>query len=833
MANSLSEGLLAMEEGAKAAASHAEVALGMADASQMAGVRDVLILDEGEQRAVGKGGYEYMFAIRLPKTAKKKKKEQEVFAEYKKKHCEAKSTTVQALLNKLMVSADEKVSSTKQDGETSNEIQCDETLEGTLNCVIGMLLSFFKTISDSHDAPIEILKFNSVETNKMFICTRLSPKLAEKLADMAEYAVQLSEDGVSKMGIELKDTNLVPAFVKFDEVQKENGYLVIQPRADKPNEETVLNHIDRIRLFYDKLTDHMDFWELVQMLQPLNITMKMFPIHDEVELQKLQTNWANWRMYVFLSQPINDIRNYYGEEIAFYFLFTETMRKGLLVLLLLTLVFWNQWTNLALPYSIVIVAWLAGLEKYWKRKEAHMANVWGSDYTHTSAAVKDLINPDFEGEELPSDLDASHMEKKADPRKQMIGKIISFVVGSCFVCIVTCGVVLNRWAISQEWISRTLGNLLVSVQIKVFGITWAVIVPKLTAGEHHLTLRALGQSNALYTFVFLFFNTFNAFLWIAYVSPSYDPEACLAPGLENGCRGILHTSLVQAFPVLVVFAVLSMVAPFYNIWQKFRKQANDLKELAAKGDALPAYTISSMEMQTKMLDFTEADIADVYMQVISSIAFVAMWVVAAPVTTCILAYVAVSVQHGVDAYRFTQLYQRPFPNRVASIGIWNGVLKFLKYASIVNLSGLLVTNPQVDIAGIFGLLPKECHVFAYSHTNSSMLSASVANGTLPPQCTMTEQANLLVFFLVLVFLIGGVALFDALVPDVGPITVLNKKRQDYQRAKLFDIDLQEFHESVVLSGHSNWEESNYHATEVTPQLKPDDPLYVKCVTIGA
>jgi len=146
MANSLSEGLLAMEEGAKAAASHAEVALGMADASQKAGVRDVLILDEGEQRAVGKGGYEYMFAIRLPKTAKKKKKEQEVFAEYKKKHCEAKSTTVQALLNKLMVSADEKVSSTKQDGATSNEIQCDETLEGTLNCVIGMLLSFFKTI---------------------------------------------------------------------------------------------------------------------------------------------------------------------------------------------------------------------------------------------------------------------------------------------------------------------------------------------------------------------------------------------------------------------------------------------------------------------------------------------------------------------------------------------------------------------------------------------------------------------------------------------------------------------------------------------------------------
>merc|ERR1711957_256767 len=98
---------------------------------------------------------------------------------------------------------------------------------------------------------------------------------------------------------------------------------------------------------------------------------------------------------------------------------------------------------------------------------------------------------------------------------------------------------------------------------------------------------------------------------------------------------------------------------------------------------------------------------------------------------------------------------------------------------------------------------------------------------------MTNQGNLLVFFVVLACLSCGVAVFDAIVPDVSENTVLNQKRQLHQRAKLFDLDLQEFNENVVLSGDSNWEESKYHAPEVTPQLKPDDPLYVECVTIGA
>merc|ERR1712039_792966 len=105
----------------------------------------------------------------------------------------------------------------------------------------------------------------------------------------------------------------------------------------------------------------------------------------------------------------------------------------------------------------------------------------------------------------------------------------------------------------------------------------------------------------------------------------------------------------------------------------------------------------------------------------------------------------------------TWLYQRPFPNRVADIGIRNGIMTFLKYLSIVNVAGLLVTNPHVDLPGMMGMLPHECHVFAYGNTTNTSVAHEVQAGVLPPQCTMTSVAGLCAFFVVVAFFCGGVA----------------------------------------------------------------------------
>merc|ERR1712072_912850 len=64
----------------------------------------------------------------------------------------------------------------------------------------------------------------------------------------------------------------------------------------------------------------------------------------------------------------------------------------------------------------------------------------------------------------------------------------------------------------------------------------------------------------------------------------------------------------------------------------------------------------------------------------------------APTPIVALSWFAVSLQYRVDALRVCVLYQRPYPHRVKDIGVWNSVMKFINYAAVINIAGLMTDN---------------------------------------------------------------------------------------------------------------------------------------------
>merc|ERR1740129_2730294 len=60
----------------------------------------------------------------------------------------------------------------------------------------------------------------------------------------------------------------------------------------------------------------------------------MYPSHNRAATLELTERWASGKYTFTFEQPLDHIAHYFGEAIAFYFLFVETMQRGLFFLMI-------------------------------------------------------------------------------------------------------------------------------------------------------------------------------------------------------------------------------------------------------------------------------------------------------------------------------------------------------------------------------------------------------------------------------------------------------------------------------------------------------------------
>jgi len=755
--------------------------------------------------------YDFMFAVRLPSAVKDK--EQEGFERYlKKKYGDGHISGPADLLRKCLLKEKNPANISIDEQKGTND------LKGTLNCIIGLLLSFLESLSSSNSASLDIMKFISVEQNKLFICIRMPNQLAEVLADMAEYPVQLCPDSLEKLGITISDTkDLVPAFVKFDRAMKEKELLVLHETLERPGEKSVIRGPDRIRLIYDKLASSFQLWELQRMLKRFKVTFEFFPAPHEPTLEYLYDKWASPRHFCEFSLPLDEIRNYFGVKITFYFLFVQTMRQGMLVLVLVN-VPCSIWWRLTGDNSSRIIAglfttvWWMVLVKHWRRTESYYANAWGSDFELLHSNMKEVINPDFRGKPMEAPYDENVKVLQADPRKKKIGQFISYGCSVLFMLLAFGFVLLNRaWAESekQQHVTHPKAPYVLAVQIFVFSTLWSSFVgPKLTHLEQHAFLDGWNESMSWKTFAVNFFNQFNAFYWVAFAEPIFNDKC----RIEN-CGASLEVQLIKAFPTLLVLTGAGLLTPFLNIAWKYVKQSGDMKKLQSKGNATDHYCISNLEAQTKFTEYMGNDQTHSYTMVLNCLAFVVLFGMLAPAMITLLSFLAISIVMRTDAIRLVTLHRRPFPLRVNGIGVWNSILTFLTYASAINTVALLITNMDFDIAA---------HIPGFQALVAQLREASAgesgSGGVL-----LSYLPYLVVFLIAKDVAVFGNVIWDKLVCNQSVSTLREKRRQVHQKIRLFDKELTHFTEKIQMSATSDWETSGFHRES---QLRPDDPLFV-------
>jgi hypothetical protein len=101
-----------------------------------------------------------------------------------------------------------------------------------------------------------------------------------------------------------------------------------------------------------------------------------------------------------LSQPLDSIAEYYGEDVAFYFAWVSFFSRWLVLPSILGFIVFCVQVNtgrmdhwLCIPYAIFIITWSCLLLAFWRQKAAALAHRWGVlDYE-----VEETERPQFQG----------------------------------------------------------------------------------------------------------------------------------------------------------------------------------------------------------------------------------------------------------------------------------------------------------------------------------------------------------------------------------------------------------------------------------------------------
>lgn len=99
--------------------------------------------------------------------------------------------------------------------------------------------------------------------------------------------------------------------------------------------------------------------------------------------ETLRRSWMDWRRPVW-SQPLDEIRSYFGEKVALYFAWLGYYSTWLIPLCLFGIVVWIQqlatgrMSVSSLPvYGVFVSLWSVAFLEFWKRRQTLLATQWG------------------------------------------------------------------------------------------------------------------------------------------------------------------------------------------------------------------------------------------------------------------------------------------------------------------------------------------------------------------------------------------------------------------------------------------------------------------------
>ena len=416
--------------------------------------------------------------------------------------------------------------------------------------------------------------------------------------------------------------------------------------------------------------------------------------------------WSSniWKVF---TPPVDMIRHYYGEKIAYYFDFIALESKFVSILIIFGLLnaitLWIKATDSTISqvfiimYAIVNVVVATIFIEYLKREEKYRAATWGT----TKLAEEDYIRPLFKGifrrSPINDDLNDPHYTFFMKYWR-IIFSIIILLICTGIAAGLSVGLFVARYKLAKEWegqskiiwspiITSIAGGILLYFKDFLF----KPVCKMLTRLENIKTEAAFEYSYVMKFFFFRFINIYGPLFYIAfakkYVTGCISTENNFIRE-QNTCLWELRYDLIVNFILYMAMNAFEILVPFMSMGKILGMK---IDEETIKGKTQEEILRKKVYIEYHKNSYEDGEINGVveeYFEIIIQIGIVFLFSIAFGLIPVIVVFGNV-LETLIDRKKLVSLTQRPVQQSAKSHGIFTFLVEIMAFVGIFTNFGVM------------------------------------------------------------------------------------------------------------------------------------------------
>ena len=440
-------------------------------------------------------------------------------------------------------------------------------------------------------------------------------------------------------------------------------------------------------------------------------------------------------------QPIEEIRDYFGDDVGLYFSWLGVYTKALFVMSLTGLVVMGVQpyasdcdffgcgvarNPLTVYYTIYVGIWSTLFIESWHRRENELRFLWGTE----KLSQIEQPRPAFVGELDTNPETGRQLLVVKSPAEQYMKIFLSTLMSVGFIIFTVASAIAAQMVkyiepdgeglLEQKKYEMAAAALNLAI-IAIYGSLFEKLADALTEWENHRTQSEFDNSRVGKNFLFQFVNNYFVLFYISYLREIKDPISKAAHPCQFGnCLPELQVQLIVVFTGKTLGKQFAYtLKPFIYKWKKQCKDNSMTKSIvknASKGTSMmPASMKSAMdqvgnladgggqgdprislkalknvrnpyELQARLMPYqgTFADFNDRVIQ----FGYLVLFAPAFPLAP-FLAFVNNVIEIRTSGFKMCFAYQRPKWRARSGIGSWLAVMNVLGFLAVITNASMI------------------------------------------------------------------------------------------------------------------------------------------------